>query len=166
MYRKSKYLPVFIIALALLFHPVESEARQSAENNIVLGPAVAQIFDNDNVLYIVAEFRHYFNDNGGGVLTSLEIFNDTYYVAVGLFRERRLFDELYCAFGLSPGLVSGEGEKKLGCVVEFRSSIEIFYRFANNHRLGLSVNHYSNSGLGKINPGTESLRLMLSVPIS
>jgi hypothetical protein len=155
-----------VIATALILTMAASPVKASGANYIMIGPAMAQIFDGDNVLYNVAEFRHYFKNNVGGALTSLEIAGGTYYIALGVFRERRLFAKLYVSISLSPGLLSGNGKKKMGCVVEFRSSFEISYRVANDYRLGLSINHYSNSGLGDINPGTESLRLMLSVPIS
>ena len=165
MFRKSKYLPLFIMALALLLLPVESGAEQSSENNIVLGPAVAQIFDNENVLYSMVEFRHYFRNSSTGMLTSLEVANDICYFALGIFRDRKLISNLYSGFSISPGVISKKGEEELGYILEFRSSIELFYQGENSHRLGLSINHYSNSGLGKTNPGTESIRLMLSFPV-
>ena len=52
----------------------------------------------------------------------------------------------------------------LGHGVEFRSQLEVAYRFDDRSRLGLSVSHYSNAGLGDDNPGTESLMLNYSVP--
>lgn len=54
----------------------------------------------------------------------------------------------------------------LGHGLEFRSQLEIAYRFDNRSRLGLSVSHSSNAGLGDTNPGTESLMLNYSVPLS
>ncbi len=45
----------------------------------------------------------------------------------------------------------------LGHTIEFKTGFEVFYEFENNHRIGLSGNHYSNSRLSNKNPGTESL---------
>jgi hypothetical protein len=53
----------------------------------------------------------------------------------------------------------------LGSVVEFRTGAELDYRFADSTRLGVNVNHTSNAGIGKHNPGEQSVVLMYSVPI-
>jgi len=52
----------------------------------------------------------------------------------------------------------------LGHAVEFRSQLEIAYRFDDRSRLGLSVSHYSNASLGDTNPGTESAMINYSIP--
>lgn len=58
---------------------------------------------------------------------------------------------------------NGDG-KDLGNAVEFRSGLEVAYRFDDRSRLGLSFTHISNAGIGDRNPGVESLVLMYSVP--
>lgn len=52
----------------------------------------------------------------------------------------------------------GDG-KDLGGVVEFRSSLEVAYRFDNGARLGLNFYHLSNARIYELNPGSESLVL-------
>lgn len=54
----------------------------------------------------------------------------------------------------------------LGHGLEFRSRLEAAYRFDDRSRLGLSFSHSSNAGLGDSNPGTESLMISYSLPIS
>jgi lipid A 3-O-deacylase len=56
-------------------------------------------------------------------------------------------------------------ELDLGHAVEFRSQLEIAYRFDDRSRLGLSLSHYSNASLGDDNPGTESLMVNYSIPM-
>ena len=59
-----------------------------------------------------------------------------------------------------------DGEKiELGSDFEFRSGVEVAYRFNNNHRLGLAIYHLSNAGFSDKNPGTEALVLSYSIPI-
>lgn len=53
----------------------------------------------------------------------------------------------------------------LGYWWEFRSGLELDYRFANRSQLGVTFHHMSNAGLGRHNPGEESLMLVYSVPI-
>ena len=54
--------------------------------------------------------------------------------------------------------------KDLGSVVEFKTGAEFAYRFEDHSRLGLQFDHISNAGIGKRNPGTESLVLFWSFP--
>lgn len=59
----------------------------------------------------------------------------------------------------------GNKDLDLGHVVEFRSQLELAYRFDNRSRLGLAISHYSNASLGDTNPGTESATLYYSLPL-
>ncbi len=54
----------------------------------------------------------------------------------------------------------------LGYALEFRSQLELAYRFDDRSRLGLSISHSSNASLGDTNPGTESLMVNYSIPIA
>ncbi len=66
----------------------------------------------------------------------------------------------------APGLYhNGEG-KDLGYPIEFRSSIELAYRFDNRSRLGLSLYHLSNASLSNDNQGTEILSLSYAIPLN
>ena len=70
---------------------------------------------------------------------------------------------------LTPSFAAGyyeEGDgRDLGYELEFRSSIELSYRFDNRTRLGLSFYHLSNANIGDFNPGTEVLSIVYSVPL-
>ncbi len=62
--------------------------------------------------------------------------------------------------------VGGNSKLDLDFPIEFRSQLEIAYRFDDRSRLGLAISHYSNASLGDTNPGTESLMVYYSVPFS
>lgn len=66
---------------------------------------------------------------------------------------------------LAAGLYADGDGKDLGHVVEFRSSLELAWRFDDRSRLGLSFYHISNASLSDNNPGTEVLSLNYSIPI-
>jgi lipid A 3-O-deacylase len=55
--------------------------------------------------------------------------------------------------------------KQLGSTIEFKTGGEFAWRFDDHSRLGLAFDHISNAGIGKHNPGTESLMLFWSFPI-
>ena len=82
-------------------------------------------------------------------------------VLIDLFWGRRLVTTL----SFAPGLYEEGSGKDLGHVVEFRSQIEIGYRFDNRSRLALAFSHMSNASIDDRNPGTENLVLTYAVPL-
>ena len=58
----------------------------------------------------------------------------------------------------------GDG-KDLGHEIEFRSQIEVSYRFDDRSRLGLAFSHISNASIGDDNPGVEILNVYYSIPL-
>ena len=63
------------------------------------------------------------------------------------------------------GLYANGSGKDLGHVVEFRSQIELSYRFDDRSRLGLAFSHISNASIADENPGVEVLNLYYSLPL-
>ena len=64
----------------------------------------------------------------------------------------------------APGLYYKGNGLDLGYALEFRSGLELSYRFDDRSRLGIGVSHMSNASLGHINPGEETLFLTYSIP--
>jgi lipid A 3-O-deacylase len=88
----------------------------------------------------------------------------------GLFGYVGVYSDLsYRNFYLTPQLaIGGYGEgssKDLGGVFQFRQSLDLAYRFANGHRLGIRVAHISNASIHTSNPGEEELLLTFSFPM-
>jgi lipid A 3-O-deacylase len=53
----------------------------------------------------------------------------------------------------------------LGSWFEFRTGLEVDYKFEDQSRLGVAFHHMSNAGLTKINPGEQSLLLVYQLPL-
>lgn len=66
----------------------------------------------------------------------------------------------------APGLYEDGDGKDLGYPLEFRSALEVAYRFDDRSRLGLSFYHLSNAGLGDDNQGTEVATVHYSFPFT
>jgi lipid A 3-O-deacylase len=64
------------------------------------------------------------------------------------------------------GIYGNGGGKDMGYPLEFKSGLEVAYRFDNYARLGLSFHHISNAGLDERNPGEETLAVTLAVPMN
>jgi len=52
----------------------------------------------------------------------------------------------------------------LGATLEFKTGIEIDYRFDDHSRLGVAVDHISNAGITQQNPGANSALVYYSFP--
>lgn len=57
----------------------------------------------------------------------------------------------------------GDG-KDLGSAIEFRSQLEVGYRFENDWRLTGAFSHISNADIGSRNPGVEIANVYLHIP--
>ena len=64
------------------------------------------------------------------------------------------------------GFYADGNGKDLGHAVEFRSQLEIGYRFDDRSRISLAVSHISNASLGDSNPGTEIATIYYHIPIN
>lgn len=57
--------------------------------------------------------------------------------------------------------------KNLGSVIEFRSGLDLAYRFDDRSRLGVGIYHMSNTGLwSSRNPGEETALLFYQMPVN
>ena len=70
---------------------------------------------------------------------------------------------------LTPSFAPGyyyEGDgKHISDGIQFRSQLELSYRFDDRSRLGISINHISNAGINDPNPGVETLAITYAMPI-
>ena len=88
------------------------------------------------------------------------------FIYAGLAFDTFFGDHVVVTPAFAPGVYFKGKGKNLGYPLEFRSSIEIAYRFFNKSRLGMRFYHLSNASIGDKNPGTECLSLYYSIPIS
>jgi lipid A 3-O-deacylase len=84
---------------------------------------------------------------------------------VGLAVEIPLGEHLVLTPAIGPGYYHQGGGIDLGYPLEFRSQIELAWRFDNDVRLGLEAYHISNAGLGDRNPGVEAVVLTVAIPL-
>ena len=83
----------------------------------------------------------------------------------GLFIDLSLARRWVVTPSIAPGIYGRGDGKELGHWIEFRTQIDVAYRFDDRSRLGFSLGHLSNGGvLSSHNPGTESLMLTYALP--
>jgi hypothetical protein len=88
------------------------------------------------------------------------------YAYAGISIDIFLGNRLVVRPSFAPGLYAEGDGKDLGHVIEFRSGIELAWRFDDRSRIGLELSHRSNASLDKSNPGEESLMVFYSLPLS
>ncbi len=160
-------LTVIVAAAMTLGATEHTAAAEDDPHFLTLAAGYYDINDDMDAAEFRAEFRArnkfwIFKPFGGLMATSDAAFYGYAGFLVDLYFGRRVV--------LTPSLAAGlyeDGDgKDLGHIVEFRSSIELAYRFDNRARLGLSFYHLSNAGLDDRNPGTEVLSLNYSIPLN
>jgi hypothetical protein len=67
------------------------------------------------------------------------------------------------SFGV--GLYGRGDGRDLGSIVEFRSQLEVGYRFENEMRVSVAYSHISNANLSELNPGVDIISLYFHVPV-
>jgi len=93
--------------------------------------------------------------------------NNMTFLGAGLLMDIQLGDNWIVQPSIAPTWWRGKTDQlDLGYGLQFRSRIEIAYRFPDNSRFGVSASHSSNASLGDTNPGIESVMVNISVPTS
>lgn len=93
-------------------------------------------------------------------------FESGFYTYAGLAFDIFLWDSNWIFTpSIGPGAYLRGNGKNLGFPLEFRDSIELYYRLPNKGRIGAQFYHMSNASLGSKNPGTECLLFFYGIPL-
>ena len=154
-------------ALALWFATAAPPALAGEDPPfLALGAGFFDINDNEEAVEFRIEYRSasrlwIVKPFGGVMVSSDAAFYGYGGILLDVFFGRR--------WVLTPSFAAGFYEdgsgKDLGHAIEFRSALELAYRFDNRVRVGLSFYHLSNASLADNNPGTEVLTLVYSIPL-
>jgi hypothetical protein len=158
-------LSAALLGALLLIGGTPGPARAQDPDFLTLG---AGAFDyNDDATagvisldYLSAKRLLFLQPLGGFMVT----FDGAVYGHAGLGLDIFFGRRIVATPSFSVGLYGQGDGKDLGHVVEFRSAIQLAYRFDDRSRLGVVLHHLSNAGLDDTNPGANSLLLTYSRP--
>jgi lipid A 3-O-deacylase len=88
-----------------------------------------------------------------------------FYLYAGIGWDLHFSKRIVLTPSFAPGLYLPGHGKNLGYPLEFRTSMELAYKFDNKSRLGIQFYHLSNASISSRNPGTEALLIFYSIPI-
>ncbi|MCW8916648.1 MAG: acyloxyacyl hydrolase [Magnetovibrio sp.] len=92
--------------------------------------------------------------------------SNSFFIGAGVLADIYFGKRVVLTPSFAPHYYNGGNEKlDLDYALEFRSQLELAYRFDDRSRLGVAVSHYSNASLGATNPGTESAMVYYSIPV-
>jgi lipid A 3-O-deacylase len=134
---------------------------------ITVNIGAADVFDDDTAAMGAVEWRSDFTQLiltpmlGGFVTTDGSV-----YGYGGVFVDIYLTDQLVARPSAAVGAYSKGDGKDLGGTLEFRTAIELAWQFTDRSRLGVELAHISNAGIDDHNPGTETLTVNYSLPLS
>jgi lipid A 3-O-deacylase len=160
-----------VVGLALAMAGVPAGAARAADGEpafLSLGVGYYDIVHQDDP---AADFRlEYRHDRGVWLLkpwAGVEATSDgAVYGVGGIYLDLVVMDHLAVTPSFGVGAYANGGGRDLGNTVEFRSQIELAYRFQDRSRLGVAFGHISNAGLGDINPGVEILDVYYHLPFT
>jgi lipid A 3-O-deacylase len=158
-----------ILGVCAAISPVSAQSLSIDDPDFVSLGAGGFDFDHDKqAVEFLAEYRFGYKILGvlkpflGGFVTSDSALYGYGGFGVDIYFGNRVVLTPNAAVG---AFTRGNG-KNLGSNVEFRTGAELAYRFDDRSRLGLALHHISNAGITKQNPGTETLMLIYSIPLT
>lgn len=133
---------------------------------VTIGGGYTDIFDHDEAIEFRGEWRSgrrflWFKPFAGVTFTS----DAAGYGYAGILTDFYFGRRIVITPSIAPGIYLHGGGKDLGSILEFRSGIEVGWRFDNRSRLSVMLYHISNAGIGDTNPGTEAVSLGYSIPL-
>ncbi len=87
------------------------------------------------------------------------------YALGGILLDVSLGDRFVLTPSFGAGLYADGDGPDLGHTIEFRSQLELGYRFDNESRISAAFSHISNASLGDQNPGVEILSVYYHFPL-
>lgn len=156
-----------VAAILLALATSAAAAAGDAPSFITFQAGGYDVNDNETAGQFNLEYRSSWNawtvKPFGGVMATTDA---ALYGYAGFLLDIYFGDRIVVTPNFAVGLYANGDGKDLGSVVEFRSGVELAYRFDSRARLGIAFHHISNASISSNNPGTETLTLVLSLPLN
>ena len=167
MNRSLAILAAGLPLLGTLSGPSTTHAVMPPEPPLLsVAAGAAGLFDRRQDFFWAVEYRPAFRlFHLGPWLLAGTGRNQEFYAAAGLLADLPLGKRWVLTPSFGGGYYHAEKGLDLGFDMQFRSAIELAWRFRGGQRLGISFAHLSNGSLGDFNPGTETLSIAVALPL-
>lgn len=142
------------------------QAKADDPSFITIGGGWYDFNDNEQAAEFHAEWRGkklfwIFKPFAGAMFTS----DAAFYGFGGFLTDFYFGRRIVVTPSIAAGLYADGDGKDLGSVIEFRSGLEVGWRFDDRSRLSAAVYHISNASIDDNNPGTEIFSIGYSFPL-
>lgn len=170
----SRLLFVSVLALLAAARPLLAQARdesavgsaQDGPAQLGVGYAIAGIADRKQLHSVFLEWRGrtFWHGLAPYVFGSWRQTGASY-IGAGLIYGIDLSSRWRLSVSSGPGYFERDGDLDLGSRLEFATTLELSYRISGCRRLACGIGHVSNAGAGRINPGSEFVRVGMQFPL-
>lgn len=130
------------------------------------GPGFGPLRNTPRQVYGSLEIDHWLSAKRYGVWAAVDSSPSGGWVGLGPLLAVPVGNRYHLAISSGPGWFPNRGRFDLGSPLEFRTTAYATARLPNGWEAGITLSHYSNGGTAKHNPGAETIRLVLAVPLS
>ena len=136
----------------------------AGESSVAIALGVVEVLDPEPRGMISFEYRYAAGRYRPSPWLAAEATGNDRFFGFGPFLDLPLGRRLVLTPSLGAMIYLEHDGMGLGWHLEYRASLELTWQVGST-RLGAAFAHYSNSGIGDTNPGTEVLRVVWVVPI-
>ena len=157
-----------VVALGTLSTPAAAQEPAT----LVLGAGASGIWHhNSHVQHTVetvsVEYRsgHELFSEAKALVGAVAMSDGSAYLHAGIYRDFALAPRWIVTPHFSAGAYGRGSKNNLGGTLEFQSGVDLLYRLDRGWRIGTTLRHVSNGGIYDVNPGIETLAVLVSVPL-
>lgn len=140
-------------------------ALTAGSTEVLAGPGTGPFRYFANHGFFSVELAHRTGFHGLGAWASLDLSAPGKYLGLGPRVDLPLGTWGEVGVSSGPGWYSDNRGLDLGSKLEFRSTVYLMARPGRRLWAGVSFSHYSNAGLSEHNPGAETVRVLIGVPL-
>ena len=162
--KMNKFVIVFIVANIIFLNKI---AKAQDHSSLAISLAVFDVIQHHETS-IEGRVEYRLNKSNWKLNPFVGVMgnsDEAKFIYMGFFSEFIFFKNFCFSTSTAPGLYFRGKSKDLSFILEFRSQVEISYRFKNSMKIGVSLNHISNISIKPPNIGVESLALTFVIPI-
>jgi hypothetical protein len=163
----TQKITLFSLLSTLFFSSILSHAEEKNTPYLLnLGVGIFDITKDPHNLLLQVEFRSFIKNfpYARPLFGIMGTDKCSFYVYGGMALDIFLGKHVVLTPSFAPGIYEKGWGKNLRFPIEFRSSIEVAYIFANQRRIGAQFYHVSNASFADKNPGAEALVFFYSIP--
>lgn len=152
-------------AALLAVLPILATPLRAVEAWVLAGPGIGPLRHPPRQMYGSLEVDLWPLRRNFGAWASVDSSPNGRWVGFGPLVGAGLGRGIHVGLSTGPGWYPDNGRFDLGSHLQFRSTIYLLAPIGRGWEAGLAVSHYSNGGTARHNPGAETMRMVVGIPL-